>query len=170
MRCLCSIFKRVMLSYAVCMLLEETALQTVVKYFNESHQLGDPSTAPWWGKWRRGNPVRVFVHPEVFTHREIFIQTCFHTEKLSHTEAFTPRRFCNYTDWLIFTRSEAFTWKSFCTEKFLHKAAFAINRKRKLAGKILHRSFRELTCSQKIVDIQNSSYSLNIIQTEGIDV
>ena len=82
-----------------------------------------------------------------------------HTQKLSPQEVFQFHR--------LILQTEAFTWKGFCTEKFLHRGALARSKKLKLAGKTLRRSFRELTCVQKIVDIQHSSYSLNLIKTEG---
>ena len=54
----------------------------------------------------------------------------FHTEKLSHTEAFTQRSL--YTKWFLHT--ESFTHKSFYTEKSLHRGAFTRSNKLKLAA------------------------------------
>ena len=144
-RCLCSRFKRAVLSHVLCILPQETTLQI------ETGQQRDPKES-----WREGR-TNAFTHTgkvlhrevftlrnfctqtswsfqtqkllhkevlhrellntEAFTHREIFTQTRFHTEELSHTEG----NFCT-------KKSLHFTQRNFYTQKLLHREVFAQRR------------------------------------------
>ena len=149
-RCLCSSFKRAVLSHVLCILPQETTLQI------ETGQQRDPKES-----WREGR-TDAFTHTGKVLHRSLyskellhtnvlelsdtktvtqrsltqraFTHGSFHTQRnlyttaLSHRGAFTHRRkllhkevFTLYTEKLLHTK--AFTQRSLCTEAPLHGVA-----------------------------------------------
>ena len=154
-RCLCSSFKRAVLSHVLCILPQETTLQI------ETGQQRDPKES-----WREGR-TDAFTHTGKVLHRSLyskellhtnvlelsdtktvtqrsltqraFTHGSFHTQRnlyttaLSHRGAFTHRRKLFAQRSLYTLHRETFTHKSFYTEKSLHRGAFTRSSKLKLA-------------------------------------
>ena len=125
MRCLCSIFKRTMLSHVLGILPQETILQI------ETGRQRDPKES--WREETHGSfYTQGFLHRETFTQRSFF-----YTQKVLPREIFTLRSFCAQTFWSFYTETvtqrslytescnaqtrlhaETFTQRNLCTESF----------------------------------------------------
>ena len=122
-RCLCSIFKRAMLSHVLGILPQETTLQI---------ELDDSVTRKKAGGRRR---TEAFTHTGAFYTEKSLQKGAFYTQKVLHREVFTPRSFCTQT-------SPSFTHRSFCMKKSLRRGFFT--RRRVCTQKLLHReAFRQ---------------------------
>ena len=116
--CLCSNFKRAMLSHVLCILPQETTLQI--------------ETGPHRGFYAEKSLhkgafyIQKVLHREAFTLRSFGTQTStqtsrsFYTQKFLREEVFTQRAF--YTQTRLHT--EAFAQRSLYTEELLHTKAF----------------------------------------------
>ena len=148
-RCLCSIHKRAMLSCVLPILQEETRLQIEIgqKHGPKDSWREETDTNLYTHTQRsfctnktlspKSCYTQKLLYTEVFTRRasthrrvysqncytesEVFIQTRFHTEKLSHTQKFSPQAVS------LITQTD-FRNRSFYMEKLLHRDIFAQRR------------------------------------------
>ena len=122
-RCLCSIFKRAMLSHVLCILPQETTLQI------ETGRQRDPKES-----WREETHRSFCTHRGFYTEKSVH-KGAFYTQKVLHREVFTLRRVCTQTSrsfysqkFLQYTKKSLHrgfvTHRRVCTQKLLHREAF----------------------------------------------